>query len=62
MSRLWMRFGAFLGKTLLWLLGLGALGYALAMAWFAWQHSGPVSAQEAIPDGEAAMTQDVIQT
>lgn len=62
MSRLWMRLGAFLGKTLLWLLGLGGLGYALAMAWFAWQHNGPVSAQEVIPDGEAAMTQDVIQT
>ncbi|MDR6913849.1 catalase [Pseudomonas sp. 3296] len=62
MSRLWMRLGAFLGKTLLWLIGLGMLGYALAMAWFAWQHSGPVSAQEVIPDGEAAMTQDVIQT
>ena len=62
MSRLWMRLGAFLGKTLLWLIGLGVLGYALAMAWFAWQHSGPVSAQEVIPDGEAAMTQDVIQT
>jgi catalase len=57
-----MRFGAFLGKSLVGLLGLGVLGYALAMAWFAWQHSGPVSAQEVIPDDEAAMTQDVIQT
>ncbi|KAA0984355.1 catalase family protein [Pseudomonas sp. ANT_J28] len=62
MSRLWMRFGAFLGKTLLWLLGLGLLGWALATAWFAWQHSGPVSAEELIPDGESAMTQDIIQT
>ncbi|WP_223514006.1 catalase family protein [Pseudomonas sp. GL-B-19] len=62
MSTLWMRFGAILGKSLLWLLGLGFLGWALATAWFAWQHSGPVSAQELIPDGEAAMTQDVIQT
>jgi catalase len=62
MSRLWMRFGTFLGKALLWLLGLGVLCWALATAWFAWQHSGPVSAQELIPDGEAAMTQDVIQT
>jgi len=62
MSRLWMRFGAFLGKTLLWSLGLGLLGWALATAWFAWQHSGPVSAEELIPDGESAMTQDIIQT
>lgn len=62
MSRLWMWLGAFLGKTLLWVLGLGVLGWALATAWFAWQHSGPVSAEELIPNGEAAMTQDIIQT
>lgn len=62
MSRLWMWFGAFLGKILLWLLGLGVLGWALATAWFAWQHRGPVSAEELIPNGEAAMTQDIIQT
>jgi catalase len=57
-----MRLGAFLGKTLLWSLGLGLLAWALATAWFAWQHSGPVSAEELIPDGESAMTQDIIQT
>lgn len=62
MSRLWMCFGAFLGKTLLWSLGLGLLGWALATAWFTWQHSGPVSAEELIPNGESAMTQDIIQT
>ncbi|WP_223588138.1 catalase family protein [Pseudomonas sp. A-R-19] len=59
---LWLRLGAFLGTLLLWLLGLGVLGWALATAWFAWQQRGPVSAQELIPDGEAAMTQDIIQT
>ena len=59
---LWLRLGAFLGKTLLWLLGLGVFGWALIMAWSAWQHRGPVSAEELIPDGEAAMTQDIIQT
>jgi catalase len=62
MKRLWMRLGAFLGKTLLWLLGLGLLGGAVAMAWFAWQQRGPVSTQELIPAGEAAMTQAIIQT
>ncbi|MGL6245070.1 catalase family protein [Pseudomonas sp.] len=62
MSRLWMWFGAFLGKTLLWLLGLGVLVWALTTAWFAWQYRGPVSAEELIPDGEAAMTQAIIQT
>jgi catalase len=62
MKRLWMRLGAFLGKTLLWLLGLGLLGWAVATAWFAWQQRGPVSTQELIPAGEAAMTQAIIQT
>ncbi|UVM73932.1 catalase family protein [Pseudomonas alvandae] len=59
---LWLRLGAFLGKTLLWLLGFGLLGWALATAWFAWQHSGSVPDQEQIPPGESAMTQDIIQT
>ncbi|WP_223457953.1 catalase family protein [Pseudomonas sp. GL-RE-19] len=59
---LWMRLGAFLARLLLWLLGLGVLGWALTSAWFAWQHRGPVSAQELIADDEAAMTQDIIQT
>ncbi|KJZ49986.1 MULTISPECIES: catalase family protein [Pseudomonas] len=59
---LWLRLGAFLARLLLWLLGLGVLGWALASAWFAWQHRGPVSAQELIADDEAAMTRDIIQT
>ena len=62
MKYLWMRLGAFLGKTLFWMLGLGVLGWLLATAWFAWQQRGPVSTQELIPAGEAAMTQDIIQT
>ena len=62
LARLWLRLGAFVGKTLLWLLGLGLLGWVLAMAWFAWQHRGPVSVKEQIPPGEAAMTQGIIQT
>ncbi len=54
--------GRLLGKTLLILLIIGLLGWAIAAAWFAWQHRGPVSAQEQIPPGEAVMTQDIIQT
>ncbi|MDP1346294.1 hypothetical protein, partial [Klebsiella pneumoniae] len=53
---------AFLGTTLLWLLGLGLLGWLGATAWYAWQHSGPVSPNEQVPPGEAAMTQGIIQT
>lgn len=59
---LWLRLGAFLGKTLLWLLGIGLLGWALSTAWFAWQHKGPVPDKEQVAPGEAAMTQDIIQT
>jgi catalase len=44
------------------MLAIGLLGWAVATAWFAWQQRGPVSAIEQIPPGEAAMTQDVIQT
>lgn len=62
LARLWLRLGAFLSKTLLWLLGLGLLGWLFATAWFAWQHSGPVSPDEQIPPGETAMTQGIIQT
>jgi len=62
LSRFWLWLGRLLGKTLLLLLLISLIGWALATAWFAWQHRGPVSALEQIPDGEAAMTQDVIQT
>ncbi|AXI64418.1 catalase [Pseudomonas kribbensis] len=62
LARFWLWLGRLLGKTLLFLLVIGLIGWALATAWFAWQHRGPVSALEQIPDGEASMTQDVIQT
>jgi hypothetical protein len=62
LARFWLWLGRLLGKTLLALLIVGLLGWAIASAWFIWQHRGPVSAQEQIPAGEAAMTQDVIQT
>ncbi|MBV4459523.1 catalase family protein [Pseudomonas sp. COR58] len=62
LARLWLWLGRIVGKTLLLLLALALIGWALATAWFAWQHRGPVSALEQIPPGEAAMTQDVIQT
>ncbi|SEN40376.1 Catalase [Pseudomonas sp. ok272] len=59
---LWLRIGVLLGKAVLLLLGLGLLGWALATAWLAWQYRGAVAREELIPPGEAAMTQDVIQT
>ncbi|WP_347901456.1 catalase family protein [Pseudomonas purpurea] len=62
LTTLWLRIGAFIAKASLLLAGVGMLGWAVATAVFAWQHQGPVSVEEHIPDGEAAMTQDIIQT
>ena len=62
LTTFWLRLGKWLGKLLLLLIALGLLGWALATGWYAWQHRGPVSAREQIPDGEAAMTRDTIQT
>ena len=61
-GRVWLRLGTWLFKTVLGLIVLGLLGWLLATVWYAWKFSGPVSAQEQIPAGEAAMTQDIIQT
>ena len=62
LARLWLRLGALLGRTLLLLLVIGLLGWALSSAWFAWHHRGPVAVQEQVPADEAARTQDIIQT
>lgn len=62
LTRLWTHLGIWLGKLLLILIALGLTGWAVAAGWHAWQHRGPVSAQEEIPAGEAAMTQDILQT
>ena len=48
-ARLWLWVGRFLGKTLLWLVTLGLIGWLATTAWYAWQHSGPVSADEQVP-------------
>lgn len=61
-GRFWLRLGTWLFKTVLGLIVLGLLGWLLATLWYAWKFSGPVSAQEQIPAGEATMTQDIIQT
>ena len=49
LTTFWLRLGKWLGKLLLILIALGLLGWALATGWYAWQHRGPVSAQEQIP-------------
>jgi catalase len=61
-GRLWLRLGTWLFKGALGLIALGLLGWLLATLWYAWKFSGPVSAQEQVPPGEAAMTRSIIQT
>jgi len=57
---------SWLGRMLAWLLAgllaLGAVGWGGSALWYVWKFSGPVSAVEQVPPGEAAMTQDIIQT
>ncbi len=62
LARLWLRIGRFLARRCSGWPGLGLLGWLAATAWYAWQHSGPVSPDEHVPPGEAAMTQGIIQT
>lgn len=58
----WLWFGRVLAWLLATLLILGALGWGGSALWYAWEFSGPVAAVEQVPPGEAAMTQDIIQT
>lgn len=55
-----------LGRVLAWLLAalliLGAVGWGGSALWYAGKFSGPVASVEEVPTGEAAMTQDIIQT
>jgi len=59
---LWLRIGALLLKTLVLLVLIALLGWALSSAWSIWRYQGPVSTEEQVPPSEAAMTQDIIQT
>lgn len=61
-GRLWLRLGTWLFKGALGLIALGLLSWLFATLWYAWKFSGPVSAQEQVPPGEAAMTRSIIQT
>jgi len=62
LGRLWLRLGGLLGRIFLVLLAIGLAGWLLSSTWYAWHFRGPVSTLEVIPPGEAAMSQDIIQT
>lgn len=57
----WLWLGRVLGKLLLVLLVVGLAGWGIGAAYYAWKFSGPVSAEEQIPPGEAALTQIIIE-
>jgi hypothetical protein len=61
LKRFWLWLGRLLGRLLLILLVVGALGWGLGAAYYAWKFSGPVSAEEEIPKDEAALTQGIIE-
>jgi catalase len=61
LKRFWLWLGRLLGRLLLIFLVVGALGWGLGAAYYAWKFSGPVSAEEEIPKDEAALTQGIIE-
>jgi hypothetical protein len=61
LKRLWLWVGRFLGKLFLLLLMVSLGGWGIAAAYYSWKFSGPVSSEEQIPPGEAALTQGIIE-
>lgn len=61
LNRLWLWFGRWLGKLLLLLLIVGLSAWGMGTAYYSWKFSGPVSSEEQIPPGEAALTQGIIE-
>jgi catalase len=61
LKRFWLWLGRLLGKLVLFLAVVGLGGWGIAELYYAWKFSGPVSAEEQIPPGEAAMTRGIIE-
>lgn len=61
LTRFWLWLGRLVGKLLLLLAAIGLGGWALGEAYYGWKFSGPVSTEEQVPPGEAALTQTIIE-
>ncbi|MCG4455322.1 catalase family protein [Pseudomonas sp. MMS21-TM103] len=61
LKRLWLWLGRWFGKLLLLLLVIGLSAWGLGNAYYSWKFSGPVSSEEQVPPGEAALTQGIIE-
>jgi hypothetical protein len=61
LKRFWLWLGGLLGKLLLFMLVIGLGGWGIGAAYYSWKFSGPVSSEEQIPAGEAALTQSIIE-
>lgn len=61
LTRFWLWLGGLLGKLLLFILAIGLGGWGIGAAYYSWKFSGPVSSEEQIPAGEAALTQSIIE-
>ncbi|MBO3275497.1 catalase family protein [Pseudomonas schmalbachii] len=60
LKAIWLFIGKWLGRLLLLLVTIGLLGWGFGSLYYAWKFSGPVSAEEQVPPGEAQMTQAII--
>ncbi|UVE19515.1 catalase family protein [Pseudomonas sp. LS44] len=60
LKKFWLWLGRLIGKLIALLLVLGLAGWAIGALYYSWKFSGPVSSEEHIPAGEAALTRGII--
>jgi hypothetical protein len=61
LKRLWLWLCSLLGKLFLFVGIIGLGGWGVGSAYYHWKFSGPVSSEEQIPAGEAALTRSIIE-
>jgi hypothetical protein len=61
LKRFWLWLGRWLLRVLLLLLAVGLGGWGIGALYYQWKFSGPVAADERIPDGEPQMAAGIIE-